>query len=88
MKVIHSDEINLLLIESLSQVKEPTRYINKRSIMIDEKALKSLSIEELKEFRKDLLEDSREVQKLIEEKTLKAGLEAAFLQRPVRPPLS
>lgn len=56
--------------------------------MIDENALKSLSIEELREFEKDLLEDAREVQKLIKEKTLKDGLQAAFSQRPSRPPLS
>ena len=56
--------------------------------MIDENALKSLSIEELREFEKDLLEDAREVQKLIREKTLKDGLQAAFSQRPSRPPLS
>lgn len=56
--------------------------------MIDENAIKSLSIEELREFRKDLLDDAQELEKLIKEKTLKAGLEAAFSQRPVRPPLS
>jgi hypothetical protein len=62
----------------------PGRYL----IMVDENALKSLNTEELKEFEKDLLEDAREVQNLIKEKTLKDGLEAAFSQRPVRPPLS
>ena len=56
--------------------------------MLDENAIKSLSIEELKEFRKDLLEDAQEIEKLIKEKTLKAGLEAAFLHRPALPPLS
>ena len=56
--------------------------------MLDENAIKSLPLEELKEFRKDLLDDTREIQKLIKEKTLKDGLEAAFSQRPVRPPLS
>ena len=56
--------------------------------MIDKSALKSLTVPELREFEKDLLEDAREVQKLIQEKTLKDGLEAAFSQRPVRPPLS
>ena len=56
--------------------------------MIDENALKSLAIEELREFERDLLEDAREVQKLIREKTFKDGLEAAFSQRPFRPPLS
>ena len=56
--------------------------------MIDKNALKSLAIKELREFEKDLLKDAREVQKLIKEKTLKAGLQAAFSQPPARPPLS
>ena len=56
--------------------------------MLDENAIKSLSIEELKEFRKDLLDDAQEIQKLIKEKTLKDGLQAAFSQPTSRPPLS
>lgn len=64
------------------------RAFYKSGIMIDENAIKSLTLEEIKEFRKDLLDDAREIQKLIKEKTLKDGLEAAFSQRPSRPPLS
>ena len=56
--------------------------------MLDENAIKSLSIEELKEFRRDLLDDAQEIEKLIKEKTLKAGLQAAFSQPTSRPPLS
>lgn len=56
--------------------------------MIDGNALKSLTVPELREFEKDLLEDAREVQKLIQEKTLKDGLQAAFSQPFSRPPLS